>query len=116
MSDRVEHSTSAAAASGDAEPHGPSTVGLRDAKLGGWYREDSGELFRGMPIGGDDVVVDVGCGAGVNSVFCARHGARVYAIDREPQVIRWASKPAASTPRWSAMRTRCRWTTAAPRG
>ncbi|UJJ59402.1 class I SAM-dependent methyltransferase [Rhodanobacter denitrificans] len=88
MSDRVEHSTSVAAASGDAEPHGPSTVGLHDAKLGGWYREDSGELFRGMPIGGDDVVVDVGCGAGVNSVFCARHGARVYAIDREPQVIR----------------------------
>src|SRR3546814_3765563 len=36
----------------------------------------------------DLVVVDVGCGAGVNSVFCARHGAYVYAIDREPQVIR----------------------------
>ena len=88
MSDRAEHSTSAAAASGDAEPHGPSTVGLRDAKLGGWYREDTGELFRGMPIDVDDVVVDVGCGAGVNSVFCARRGAHVYAIDREPQVIR----------------------------
>ena len=80
----VEHST----AVDEPAPHGPSAVGLRDAKLGGWYREDSGELFRGVPIGAGDVVVDVGCGAGVNSVFCARHGARVYAIDREPQVIR----------------------------
>lgn len=80
----VEHSTAA----DEPAPHGPSAVGLRDAKLGGWYREDSGELFRGVPIGAGDVVVDVGCGVGVNSVFCARHGARVYAVDREPQVIR----------------------------
>lgn len=88
MSDRIEHSTSAAATPGDAEPAGPSAVGLRDAKLAGWYREDTGELFRGVPIGAADVVVDVGCGAGVNSVFCTRHGAHVYAIDREPQLIR----------------------------
>lgn len=94
MSHRVEHPATAAPASDESMPragdpsHGPSAVGLRDAKLGGWYREDTGELFRGMPIGVDDVVVDVGCGAGVNSVFCARRGAHVYAIDREPQVIR----------------------------
>ena len=94
MSDCVEPPVAAAPASGEPassindEPHGPSAVGLRDAKLGGWYREDSGELFRGVMIGADDVVVDVGCGAGVNSLFCARHGVRVYAVDREPQVIR----------------------------
>ena len=94
MSHRVEPPATAAPASGEPtssindEPHGPSAVGLRDAKLGGWYREDTGELFRGVPIGTADVVVDVGCGAGVNSLFCARHGAHVYAIDREPQVIR----------------------------
>ncbi|KZC25017.1 methyltransferase [Rhodanobacter thiooxydans] len=88
MSHSVEHSPAVVAAADETTPHGPSAVGLRDAKLGGWYREDSGELFRGMPIGAGDVVVDVGCGAGVNSVFCARHGALVYAIDREPQVIR----------------------------
>ncbi|WEN16200.1 class I SAM-dependent methyltransferase [Rhodanobacter sp. AS-Z3] len=70
------------------EAHGPSDVGLRDAKRGGWYDEKTGELFRGMPIGSQDVVVDVGCGAGVNSVFCARQGAHVHAIDREPQLIR----------------------------
>lgn len=84
MSHPVEHS----AAADESAPHGPSAVGLRDAKLAGWYDEDSGELFRGMPIGAGDVVVDVGCGAGVNSLFCARHGARVHAVDREPQVIR----------------------------
>ncbi|MEO7066345.1 MAG: class I SAM-dependent methyltransferase [Rhodanobacter sp.] len=94
MSHRVEPPATAAPASGEPtssindEPHGPSAVGLRDAKLGGWYREDTGELFRGVTIGTDDVVVDVGCGAGVNSLFCARHGAHVYAVDREPQVIR----------------------------
>lgn len=93
MSDPVEHSTTATAADEaamrpDDMPHGPSVVGLRDSKLGGWYREDTGELFRGVPIGADDVVVDVGCGGGVNSVFCVRHGAHVHALDREPQLIR----------------------------
>src|SRR3546814_9234093 len=88
MPHRAEPSTATAPASNEPAPRGPSAVGLRDAKLGGWYREDTGELFRGMPIGAGDVVVDVGCGAGVNSVFCARHGAYVYAIDRAPQVIR----------------------------
>ncbi|RCS28785.1 class I SAM-dependent methyltransferase [Rhodanobacter denitrificans] len=72
---------------GGDEPRGASAVGLDDARLSGWYREDSGELFRGVPIGADDVVVDVGCGAGVNSMFCARHGARVVAIDREAQLV-----------------------------
>src|SRR3546814_6010415 len=77
MPHRAEPSTATAPASNEPAPRGPSAVGLRDAKLGGWYREDTGELFRGMPIGAGDVVVDVGCGAGVNSVFCARHGAYV---------------------------------------
>ena len=91
MSHRVEHPAavpSEARPHVDDEAHGPSAVGLRDAKLGGWYREDIGELFRGVPIGVDDVVVDVGCGAGFNSLFCARRGAQIYAIDREPQVVR----------------------------
>ncbi len=94
MSDSTKYSSTVAPTSGepvphaDDEPHGPSAVGLCDAKLGGWYREDTGELFRGMPIGPDDVVVDVGCGSGVNSLFCARHGAQVHAVDREPQLIR----------------------------
>ena len=94
MSHDVEHPAVVASVSsesvhpaGDAA-RGPSVVGLRDAILGGWYGENTGELFRGMPIGADDVVVDVGCGAGFNSMFCARHGARVYAVDREPQIIR----------------------------
>ena len=72
MPHRAEDAVAAAAASGESPLHGPSAVGLHDAKLAGWYREDGGELFRGMPIGADDVVVDVGCGAGVNAVFCAR--------------------------------------------
>lgn len=87
MSDYFEYLDAAAP---DGGAHGPSEVGLRDARLAGWYREDSGELFRGMPIGADDVVVDVGCGVGFNSAFCARHGATVHAVDNNPQMLREA--------------------------
>ncbi|RFP60937.1 class I SAM-dependent methyltransferase [Luteimonas weifangensis] len=80
--------SAALAPTGAAVPAGVSAVGLLDARLSGWYREDTGELFRGVPIGADDVVVDVGCGAGVNSVFCVRHGARVIALDRQPRLLR----------------------------
>lgn len=39
-------------------------VGLIDAVNAGWYQNDSDELFRGFPISAEDIVVDVGCGAG----------------------------------------------------
>ena len=88
MSQHSEQAAGSPAAGIDGEPRDASAVGLRDARLSGWYLEDCGELFRGVPIGVDDVVVDLGCGGGVNSVFCARHGARVVAVDREPQRVR----------------------------
>lgn len=71
------------APTGVATPVDVSALGLHDARLSGWYREETGEVFRGVPIGADDVVLDAGCGAGVNSVFCARRGARVLALDRQ---------------------------------
>ena len=62
MAHHVEHSADVASApresvppAGD-EPRGPSVVRLRDAKLGGGYREETGELFRGMRIDANDVV------------------------------------------------------------
>jgi 2-polyprenyl-3-methyl-5-hydroxy-6-metoxy-1,4-benzoquinol methylase len=62
-------------------------VGLHDAVLSGWFQNDTDEVFRGVPVGPDDMVVDVGCGDGGNSLFCVRRGAHVTAIDMDPQVI-----------------------------
>lgn len=64
-----------------------SDVGLHDAVLSGWFQNDSSELFRGLPIGSDDVVVDVGCGDGGSILFCARKGARAIAIDLDPDTL-----------------------------
>jgi SAM-dependent methyltransferase len=58
-------------------------AGLVDAVMGGWFRNDSRELFKGFSISPEDVVLDVGCGAGGATLFCARHGASVIFTDSE---------------------------------
>lgn len=68
------------------EPSGPP-VPLVDAMLSGWFNNDTGELFTGFPIGGDDVVVDVGCGDGSNLAFAARRGATAVAVDIDADAI-----------------------------
>ena len=55
--------------------------GFIDAVQSGWYSNDSNELFRGFPISAADSVLDVGCGAGGATLFCARRGAHVVFID-----------------------------------
>ena len=67
--------------------HDARNVGLTDAVQAGWYQNDTGELFRGFPITSDDIVVDVGCGAGGASLFCARYGAQVVYCDLDPANI-----------------------------
>jgi ubiquinone/menaquinone biosynthesis C-methylase UbiE len=62
-------------------------LGLYDAILSGWYQNDTNEVFQGIPVGAEDTVVDVGFGGGGSSLFCARRGARVIAIDHDPQVV-----------------------------
>lgn len=62
-------------------------LGLFDAFLSGWYQNATNEVFRGISIGSNDVVVDVGCGSGGSSLFCAKRGARVIAFDIDPQVV-----------------------------
>lgn len=66
---------------------GATGLGLHDAVLSGWFQNATNEVFRGIHIGPDDTVVDVGCGDGGNSLFCARRGAHVTAIDIDAQVI-----------------------------
>ncbi|MBM7124603.1 methyltransferase domain-containing protein [Dyella flava] len=64
-----------------------SDLSLYDAILSGWYQNDTNEVFRGIPVGPGDTVVDVGFGGGGSSLFCARRGARVIAIDHDPPAV-----------------------------
>lgn len=76
-----------------------SDLGLYDDILSGWYQNDTHEVFRGIPVSPEDTVVDVGFGGGGSSLFCARRGARVIAIDHDPQVVAaMASKLAELSP------------------
>lgn len=56
-------------------------LGLGDAVASGWFNNDSGELFSGFPVGHGNVVLDLGCGDGGMSAFCARMGAKVCFAD-----------------------------------
>ena len=64
-----------------------SDVGLRDAVRSGQFCNATGELFPGFPILSSDVVVDVGCGGGGNSFFCARFAAELIAVDIDPRAV-----------------------------
>jgi len=72
---------------GGVEEFDISWLGLVDAGLSGWYLNDTDEVFRGVHITKDDVVVDVGCGDGGAILFCAERGAEVIAIDIDADVI-----------------------------
>ncbi|MGH8353249.1 MAG: class I SAM-dependent methyltransferase [Pseudomonas sp.] len=57
--------------------------GLVDSVQSGWYRNATGELFEGFAITAEDVVVDVGCGIGGATIFCANQGAHIIFTDTE---------------------------------
>lgn len=61
----------------------PRRVGLNDAVRSGWYLNDTAELYRGFKISSEDVVLDVGCGEGLATLFCAKFGPHVVFSDVE---------------------------------
>jgi ubiquinone/menaquinone biosynthesis C-methylase UbiE len=61
--------------------------GLVDAVMGGWFQNATDELFRGFPITAEDVVLDLGCGHGGSTLFCARRGAHVIFTDSEAEKV-----------------------------
>src|SRR5690606_21448199 len=73
-------------------------VGLKDAVRAGWYQNDQNELFRGFPISAGDTVVDVGCGAGGATLFCARRGAEIVFCDIGQENIDRLSERMKETP------------------
>lgn len=72
--------------------------GLFDAVQSGWYLGDSNELFKGFPITSDDSVLDIGCGAGGATLFCANRGADVTFVDVTAQAIELLRAKVAQSP------------------
>lgn len=72
-------------------------LGLYDAVLSGWFQNDTNELFSGIPISAEDVVLDAGCGEGGVVAFCARRGAHIIAVDMHQGTLDTARKLLAET-------------------
>lgn len=62
-------------------------AGLIDAVKNGWFLEDEDQYFKGFHISESNTVVDVGCGDGNASLFCANRGARVIFTDVDDSSI-----------------------------
>lgn len=60
---------------------------LVDASMSGWFNTDTGELLKGFPIRAEDTVLDVGCGEGPFTHFCAKMKAEVIFADIDPQRV-----------------------------
>ncbi|MGH8434017.1 MAG: class I SAM-dependent methyltransferase [Pseudomonas sp.] len=72
--------------------------GLVDAVMGGWFQNATDELFRGFSITADDVVLDLGCGHGGSTLFCARRGAHVIFTDSEAAKVEALREKVRETP------------------
>lgn len=72
--------------------------GLVDAVKSGWYQNETNELFRDFPISERDIVVDVGCGGGGATLFCANRGAHVVFTDVMAEKIDALTSRIAATP------------------
>jgi len=58
----------------------------------------TGELTRGVKIRSTDTVIDVGCGDGGHSYFCARQGAEVLFIDMDAAKLAAAEEKIKASP------------------
>lgn len=82
----------------DTGPSPAQWLGLKDELLAGFFDTGTGEVYTGVPIGPDDIVIDVGCGEGQIASFCARQGARVIAVDSHEDTLRAARDAMAAVP------------------
>tara|TARA_R110000796_G_scaffold241303_1_gene362657 strand:+ start:11247 stop:12143 length:897 start_codon:yes stop_codon:yes gene_type:complete len=72
--------------------------GLVDAVQSGWYLGQTDELFKGFAVSAADSVLDVGCGAGGATLFCANRGAHVVFVDAVAEKIESLRARVAATP------------------
>ena len=87
-------SSSKATARKDADPR---MCGLIDIMKRGWYKSKTGELCAGFKVTADDIVLDVGCGDGGATLFCARQGAHIAFSDVNATKIKALIKKANGT-------------------
>ena len=66
--------------SDERRPKAPN-VGLTEMVRDGWLNAKTGELVKGVRIRATDTVIDVGCGEGGLTGFCAGEGAEIMFID-----------------------------------
>lgn len=59
-------------------------IGMRDWKAEGWFNGRTGEITRGLRVGPEHTVIDVGCGDGGFVGFAASQGAEIIYIDQDP--------------------------------
>lgn len=60
---------------------------LIDACMSGWFNTETGELLQGFPVRPEDTVLDVGCGEGPFTHFCAKMQAEVIFADINPERV-----------------------------
>ena len=60
---------------------------LLDARLSGWFLEETDELLAGFQVQAEHDMLDVGCGDGTFVRFCANRGAAVTFVDIDPDKI-----------------------------
>lgn len=99
-SDTTNQGSSALDPTTPSSPTGPdsSLIGLYDAVLSGWFQNDTNELFSGIPIRADDVVLDAGCGEGGVVSFCAQRGSHVIAVDMHQATLDTARERLSGSP------------------
>lgn len=57
------------------------SVGLRSARLEGWFNEGNNTVYPGFTVSADDTVLDLGCGDGGIVSFCANANADIIVAD-----------------------------------
>ena len=62
-------------------------VGLRDDVLAGFYRNDTQEVFPGVHLSAEDILVDIGCGSGGVLEFCQRYAGKIVALDVNAEAL-----------------------------
>lgn len=61
--------------------------GLRDASLSGWFNNETGDLLDGFDVSAEDILLDIGCGEGGMTLFCANKGPHVIISDIEQETV-----------------------------
>jgi ubiquinone/menaquinone biosynthesis C-methylase UbiE len=62
-------------------------VGLVDSIQSGWFHGESDEFFSGFKVSSEDIVLDLGCGEGAASIFCAHRNAHIIIADNQQSLV-----------------------------